>query len=112
LGTAPLDPEPVFMERGRTRTWLGVGGQSLTLADFARAGSALGDAIAGRRVLGREDRVVLVTVAILLLVIAALGAVFPQVLGWLLAGLFGWVGLVLAVRSVSQSWRARREPED
>ena len=109
LGTAPLDPGRLFLDRGRIRQWMSPGGQSLTIADLARAGSVLGDAIAGRRVVGREDRVVLVTVAVLLLAFALLGALFPRALGWGLSGVVGWVGLVLAVRSASQAWRARRE---
>ncbi len=109
LGTAPLDPEPTFLERGRIRRRMSAGGQALTLADFARAGSAFGDAIAGHRVVGREDRVVLVTVAVLLLVVALSAALFPQVVGWIVGALLGWVGLVLAVRSSIQWWRARHE---
>lgn len=88
------------------------GGQSLTVADLARAGSALGDAIAGHRVVGREDRAVLVTTSVGLLLLALLAALFPRVMGWLLAGLLGWVGLVLAVRSTVQAWRARREADE
>jgi cardiolipin synthase len=107
LGKASL--EPAFHERRRGRAVTGPGGQGLTIADLARAGSALGDAIAGHRVVGREDRVVLTTVAVLLLVVAATGAFFPRVLGWSVAVLFGWVGGVLAVRGVSQAYRARRE---
>lgn len=107
LGTASLDE--ASLERRRGKGFVGPGGQALTLADFARAGSALGDAIAGQRVLGREDRIVLTTVAILLLVPAIVGAFFPQVLGWVVAFGLGWMGLALAVRSVAQTWRARRE---
>jgi len=112
LGTAPLDPKPSFLERGRARSWMASGGQSLTIADIARAGSAFGDAIAGHRVIGREDRVVLATVAIILIVVAVIALVFPHVVGWILAGIFGWVGLVLGVRSVSQAWRAWRAEEE
>lgn len=108
LGTAPLEAE--WLERQWTsRGFVGPGGQALTLADFARAGSALGDAIAGQRALGKEDRRVLVTVAVLLLIPAVLGAFFPRALGWTVAFLLGWVGLVLAVRSAAQARRARRE---
>jgi uncharacterized membrane protein HdeD (DUF308 family) len=88
------------------------GGQSLTIADIARAGSAFGDAIAGHRVVGREDRVALATVAVLLIVASAIALVFPQVVGWILGGLLGWVGLVLGVRSVAQAWRAGRGEEE
>jgi cardiolipin synthase len=107
LGKASL--EPASYERRRGRAVTGPGGQGLTIADLARAGSALGDAIAGHRVVGREDRVVLITVAVLLLALASVGAFFPRLLGWTAAVLFGWIGVVLAVRGMSQAYRARTE---
>jgi len=107
LGKASL--ESAFYERRRGRAVTGPGGQGLTIADLARAGSALGDAIAGHRVVGREDRVVLITAAVLVLALAAIGAFFPRVLGWTVAVLFGWIGGVLAVRGMSQAYRARTE---
>ena len=112
LGTASLNPERASLELARIRNWMSPGGQSLTVADLARAGSALGDAIAGHRVVGREDRAVLVTTSVGLLLLALLAALFPRVMGWLLAGLLGWVGLVLAVRSTVQACRARREADE
>jgi len=93
------------------RDRIAAGGQVLTLADLVRAGSSLGDAIAGHRVVGREDRTALTTVAVLLLAMAALGAFFPRVVGWGVAVLTGWLGLVLAVRTGVQLWRARHEGE-
>jgi cardiolipin synthase len=108
LGTTPLDGEGSFVTARSGRGWPRSGGQSLTIADLVRAGSALGDAIAGQRVLGREDRVTLWTAVIVLLVVAALAAFFPRAIGWALAAVFGWVGLTLAVRSAVQAWRARR----
>ena len=112
LGTASLNPERASLEQARIRNWMSPGGQSLTVADLARAGSALGDAIAGHRVVGREDRVVLVTASAVLLVLALAAALLPRVMGWFLAGVLGWVGLVLAVRSTVQGWRARREADE
>jgi cardiolipin synthase len=108
LGTTPLDGEHTFPGR---KGWHRAGGQTLTIADLVRAGSALGDAIAGQRVLGREDRVTLWTAVIILLAVAALAAFFPRVAGWVLAAGFGWIGLTLAVRSAVQARRARREKE-
>ncbi len=105
-GIATLDPPPSIQERRRLFR-VGRPGQTLTLADVVRAGSALGDAIAGRRVVGREDRAVLSTTSIFLLLFALLAAFFPRVVGWTLALLLGWVGLVLAIRSAIQVWKAR-----
>jgi len=97
----------------RSRARMSAGAvQSLTLADVVRAGSALGDAIAGHRVLGREDRVVLGTVAFLLLLLAAGAFLAPRAVGWAIGLLAGWVGLALAIRSVIQGWRARRPERD
>jgi cardiolipin synthase len=112
LGTAPLDPPPSLQERRRLALRSGRIHQTITLADVVRAGSALGDAIAGRRVVGREDRAVLSTVAVLLLLFAVLAALLPSVVGWTMAALGGWMGLTLAVRSAVQVWKARRGTDD
>ena len=78
---------------------------------LVRAGSSLGDAIAGHRTLGREDRTVLGTVSVLVLLIAGLAALFPWIVGWLVAFVAGWFGIVLGVRALLQSRQARREQE-
>jgi len=87
------------------------GGRATIVADLVRAGSALGSALAGQRVVGREDRTVLWTVAIAFIVLAVGAGFFPHVAGWVLAVLFGWVGLVLLIRSGVQAWRARQGEE-
>lgn len=111
LGVSPLDQEGSLQERWKAWTRHHPGGQSLTLADLVRAGSSLGDAIAGRRVVGPEDRTVLSTLAVLLLGGALVAAFFPRFVGWTLAVLLGWFGLVLGVRSAVQVWRARWRKE-
>ncbi|MEX0856099.1 MAG: phospholipase D-like domain-containing protein [Gemmatimonadota bacterium] len=109
LGTATLDREPILSSSSaRPRGWTH-SGQTLTIADIVRAGSALSDAIAGQRVLGREDRVVLWTAAILLVLVGALAAFFPRTVGWTIAILFGWIGLTLGLRAAVQARRARAE---
>ena len=79
------------------------------LADLVRAGSAFGDAIAGHRVLGREDRTVLGTVAVLVLFVAIVSGFFPSLIGWIVAVISGWFGIVLAARALYQAREARRE---
>ena len=74
---------------------------------LVRAGSTLGDAIAGHRTLGREDRTVLGTTALFVLVAAAISALFPHIVGWVFAFMAGWIGIVLGVRALGQAWRAR-----
>jgi cardiolipin synthase len=87
------------------------GGRANLVADLVRAGTALGSALAGQRVVGPEDRAVLWTVAIALIILALGAGFFPSVAGLVLAILFGWVGLVLLIRSGVQAWRARRGEE-
>ncbi len=78
---------------------------------LVRAGSSLGDAIAGHRTLGREDRTVLGTVAVLVLLVAAVAGFFPWIVGWFVAIVAGWFGIVLGVRAVLQARQARKERE-
>jgi cardiolipin synthase len=77
--------------------------------ELFRAGSSLGDALAGHRTLGKEDRTVLGTLAVMVLAVALVSALFPRVVGWSLAALAGWFGVVLAVRAVVQARQARKE---
>jgi cardiolipin synthase A/B len=108
-GEAELPDESPLSTRLRQWGRGAPGAQNLTLADLVRAGSSLGDAIAGSRVLGREDRAVLVTLTVALLTGAVLLALFPRPLAWFLALILGWGGSVLAVRGLVQRSRARRE---
>jgi cardiolipin synthase len=116
VGPAPpkasLEPEGRLTERlereiQRSLKTRSTGAAALRIADLVRAGTAFGDAIAGHRTLGREDRTVLGTVATVLLALAALMALFPAAVGWTLAVLVGWFAVVLGVRALLQSRRAR-----
>jgi cardiolipin synthase len=106
-----LDPGRTLRER-LEKIRQGRGSTVWRIADLVRAGSTLGYALAGRRTLGREDRAVLGTTATLVLVVALLSALFPWVVGLLLAVVAGWFGIVLGVRALSQTRRARREEEE
>lgn len=105
---APLEPEGSLGERLEALRRQPGGSTGFRMADLARLGTALGFAIAGQRVLGREDRTALGTSAAVILALAVLIAVFPRVAAWSAAGLLGWLGLVLAVRAVIQARRARQ----
>jgi uncharacterized membrane protein HdeD (DUF308 family) len=74
-----------------------------------RAGSVFGSAIAGHRPLGREDRTLLGTVSAVTLLFALLFALFPSVLGWAIAVLLGWLGIVTGVRAFMEAREARLE---
>ena len=83
-------------------------GSGLRVADVVRAGSALGDAIAGSRSLGREDRTVLGTVAGSLLIVGVAAATFPRAAGWSLAALLVWLGITMGIRAWAAARRARK----
>lgn len=104
-----LDPGRTLLER--LEKWRQGSGYSATWAvpDLVRAGSTLGDAIAGHRILGREDRTVLGTTSLLILAVALLAGFLPWLVGWTVAFLAGWFGLVLGVRALVQARRARQE---
>jgi cardiolipin synthase len=107
-GETELIDDPSFTRRLRRWGRGAPGAQSLTLADLVRAGSTLGDAIAGSRVVGREDRTVLLTLTLALLLGSALLLIFPRPLAWTLALLMGWLGVVLLVRGIVQRAEALR----
>ncbi len=106
-----LDPGRTLKERLDKIRQGSRGSTGLQLADLVRAGSALGDALAGHRTLGREDRAVLGTTAVLVLLIALIAGFFPHVVGWVLAFVAGWFGIVLGVRAFLQTRRAWKEEE-
>jgi len=109
MSTAPLDPEGSLPDRLRTR------GQTpgrVSMASVVRAGEALGGALAGNRQLGREDRTVLGTLSVALVILAAVAALAPSVVGWIVAIALGWLGLTTGVRAYVQARRARMEERD
>jgi cardiolipin synthase len=88
------------------------GSSGWRIADLVRAGSALGEGLAGHRTLGREDRTVLGTTAVLVLAIAIVAGFFPLVVGWVVAFFAGWFGIVLGVRALLQAREARAKEEE
>jgi cardiolipin synthase len=108
---APLEPVGSLSQRLERELRGAMRGTSSgwRLADLMRAGSVFGTAIAGHRPLGREDRTLLGTVSAVTLVVAALFALFPNVLGWVIAALLGWLGIVTGVRAFVEARQARRE---
>ena len=106
-----LEPEGTLSERleRELRSPVKAGSTGWRMADLVRAGSVFGTAIAGHRPLGREDRTVLGTVSGIVLVLAALFAIFPSVAGWIGAILLGWLGTVIGVRSLLEAREARNE---
>ena len=77
------------------------------ISDLVRAGSTLGDAIAGRRLLEREARTVLGTTAAILIGLSLVTALFPRTVAWIFAVLLGWLGVTAGARAWAQARRAR-----
>ena len=108
MSTEPLDPEdplPVRLERNLRE--LGSAPGRLTMASVVRASEVLGDALAGNRTLGREDRTVLGTLSIIVLAVAAVAALAPAAVGYVLAVVAGWIGITTGIRAYVQARRAR-----
>lgn len=105
----PLDPQGTLQERleRELRSSAPVGTR-WRISDLVRAGSSFGEALAGHRPLGREDRTVLGTVAIFTLPLGILGIFFPWILGWVATAILIWLGGTSAVKAVVEGWRARR----
>jgi hypothetical protein len=82
------------------------------MASVVRAGEVLGGALAGNRPLGREDRTVLGTLSVVILLLAAFAALMPTIVGWMVAISAGWLGLTTGVRAYLQARRARREERE
>lgn len=108
MSTEPLDPEePLSVRLERNLREMGSSPRRLTMASVVRASEILGDALAGNRTLGREDRTVLGTLSVVVLVVAAVAALAPTVVGYILAVLAGWIGVTTGVRAYLQARRAR-----
>jgi cardiolipin synthase len=107
---ASLEPSGTLPQRlERQLRTLGRHQGRLSMASVVRAGFALGDALAGDRPLGREDRTVLGTVSILILGVAVLAALAPTAVGWTIAVVAGWFGITTGVRAFVQARRAHHE---
>jgi cardiolipin synthase len=107
-----IEPEgtlPQRLERG-LRGRMG-GSTGWRIADFVRAGSIFGDALAGHRPLGREDRTVLGTVSTVALILAVLIALAPHWAGWTLVVVLGWIGGTGTVRAFLAKRRARERDD-
>jgi cardiolipin synthase len=113
MSTKSLDPEEPLSERLERRfREMGSAPGRLSLASVVRAGESLGEALAGNRTLGREDRTVLGLLSVSVLTVAVFAAIFPVAVGWLVALLFGWIGMATGVRAYVQARRARAEERE
>lgn len=109
IATAPLDepgPSGGIERRGRPP---GQAHGRLSFASVLRAREVLGGALAGDRALGREDRTVLGTTSVAILLVALFAALAPAVVGWIVAVVAGWFGLTTGARAFLQRRRALAE---
>ena len=75
---------------------------------LARAGSVLGRALFGERLIGREDTGWIAALAAIFFALSIAGIFFPKVLVWPLSILLFWLGVATLVRL----WTHRRPPEN
>ena len=107
---ASIEPSGSLPERleEQWRT-LGHAPGRLTMASVVRAGFVLGDALAGDRPLGREDRTLLGTMSVAILIVAGVAALWPGVIGGIIAVVLGWFGITTGIRAFIQARRAHQE---
>lgn len=91
-------PELETARRARRRSYRG-SNVGRTLGRLARAGSVLGRALLGQRLIGREDRGWVIVFALLLIAAAVLGIVVPRLLAWPFAFFLFWLGVASLVRA-------------
>ena len=87
-------PAPAGDVAGVRRAMVGSAGRAA--AGAVSVGSALGAALTNRRTLGPTEAGLLTVVAIVMMVIAIVGAWFPRVLAWPIALFAAWFGLAWA----------------
>ncbi len=107
LPTTPLEPEGKLTERLEAMIDRETVPRPWRLAQLVRAGVSFSDALAGHRTLGREDRAILGTVAIIAISSAVVVGFFPLVFGWALASVLAWLGIVMGFRAMWHRFRAQ-----
>jgi len=110
MSAESLDPnEPLATRLERRIREMGVAPGRLSLASVVRAGEVLGDALAGNRTLGREDRTVLGALSVTVLAMGGLAMLIPTAVGFLVAAIALWFGITTGIRAWVQAMRARSD---
>ena len=113
MSAESLDPnEPLSARLERRIREMGVAPGRLSLASVVRAGEVLGDALAGNRTLGREDRTVLGMLSITVVAIGAVALLLPTLVGFTVAIVALWFGITTGIRAWVQAMRARSEERE
>jgi len=92
----PSVPVP-FVERRRIPR--GRGSASRAAASALRIGNTVGAALTNRRILGPAEAGVMAKMGLLLLVLAALGVMWPEVVAVPVGVVAGWIGLSLLIKA-------------
>ncbi|MGH8192665.1 MAG: phospholipase D-like domain-containing protein [Rhodanobacteraceae bacterium] len=101
----PVSPPPPHPGIG------GHGSAGRSAVGAMRMATTLGAALGNRRVLSDTETRPLLGGALLLLVIAAVAALWPFALAWPLGALAAWIGISLVVRWARLHARRRRSPQ-
>ena len=110
MSAESLDPnEPLSARLERRIREMGAAPGRLSLASVVRAGEVLGDALAGNRTLGREDRTVLGMLSITVVSIGGVALLLPTLVGFMVAIVALWFGITTGIRAWVQAMRARSE---
>ncbi len=80
------------------------GSANRVIKDVALAGAVLGTTVRGYRVLGPQEAGSLATIAFAVLLVAAVGLLWPKVIAYPIAGLAG----IIAISFFARSWKAWR----
>ena len=103
----PLEPEGGLTKRLEAMIDREAVLRPLRLPQLVRASVSFTDALAGHRTLGREDRTILGTAAIMAISAAAVVGFFPLAFGWAFALALAWVGIVMGFRAIWHRLRAQ-----
>ena len=109
----PLDPDqPLSVRLEHQLKAMGTSAGRISMASVVRAGESLGDALAGDRTLGREDRTLLGLLSTAVLAVGVVAAIFPVAVGWFVAFVAGWLGIATGARAYGQARRAHAEERE
>ena len=100
--------EPRRARLARTRGGGSSGSSGRAAAGAARIGRAVGAAFTGRRVLEPVEARLMTAAGALLLIFAALFALFPRMLAYPLLIVFGWFGVALLYRGLKLHLEGKR----
>jgi cardiolipin synthase len=103
---------PARVRKRRRTLHRGTGSASRAAAGALRLSHTVGAAITNRRLLGRTEAGVMAAAGAVLLVLAAVGILWPMVLAAPIVLLGGWVGIALIIRALELYTRPASEAVD